>query len=157
LNGAKIPAEELHLASEPLNPNQISIEYMPTLEPGKYSFLLKTEDLNGNRSDKKIQFRIGSEFTIKNITTNPNPFSDEIWFTYILTQPADEVTIKLYSTLGRLIKKLDAPNGVGYNEILWDGADKDDEEVANGVYFYKITVIFDGEIITKIGKVAKVK
>lgn len=52
---------------------------------------------------------------IKNCTdiyqkAKPNPFSDETYFTYVLTKPAEEVKIKIYATSGRLISELEREN-----------------------------------------------
>lgn len=51
-----------------------------------------------------------------------------------------EVRIKIYTIAGRLIKSLEhtetsAPSLV---RIDWDGRDEDGNELANGVYLYKV-------------------
>jgi len=46
---------------------------------------------------------------------------------------------------------------VGFNRIYWDGRDQDGDEIANGLYFYKVIAKNNGVIKTAIQKLAKVK
>ena len=95
--------------------------------------------------------------SIEDIANRPNPCRRKTLFTYVLTQPADDMSIRIYSASGRRIKKLDAPTSAGYNEVLWDLRDEDDRPIANGVYFYKLTAKRDGKKVDKIGKLAVLK
>jgi flagellar hook assembly protein FlgD len=69
----------------------------------------------------------------------PNPFKEQTDFTYILSQPAEEVLIKIFTLSGRMIKTIrKAPTNQNFNSIQWDGKDEDGDKVSNGVYIYKI-------------------
>ena len=72
-------------------------------------------------------------------------------FTYhLFNDNTAEVNIKIYTIAGRLIKTIYAASGdVGYNETFWDGRDSNNETIANGVYFYKITAK-DGKKTTEL-------
>ena len=51
-------------------------------------------------------------------------------------------TIKIYTVTGRLIKTLGPETTVrspNQSRIDWDGRDEDGDELANGVYLYKIS------------------
>ncbi len=81
---------------------------------------------------------------IGQVLNAPNPFSpiDPVtrgtFFTYALTQPAESVTVRVYTSAGRLVKTIDdAPAERGKNEYRWDGRSDDGETLSNGVYFYK--------------------
>ncbi|MBI4676690.1 MAG: hypothetical protein HY748_03835 [Elusimicrobia bacterium] len=76
------------------------------------------------------------------VTNHPNPFGHRgTRFAYLLPQGAD-VTIKLFSLTGKLVRFLaDPAKRAGYNETLWDGKDMDGHEVARGVYHYQFRVI----------------
>lgn len=73
----------------------------------------------------------------------PNPFNPETWIPYQLAEDS-EVTIRIYSVTGQLIKHL----YLGYKEaglyvtkdeaVYWDGATDTGECVSSGVYFYNI-------------------
>jgi len=75
----------------------------------------------------------------------PNPFNPETWIPYQLKSPAD-VTIYIYDVTGRSVRTLQIgsqPAGFYLNRsqsAYWDGKNNTGEEVANGVYFYRLTV-----------------
>ena len=48
-------------------------------------------------------------------------------------------TLKIYNVLGQLVKTLvDEPKERGTYEVIWDGKDENGNEVASGVYFYRL-------------------
>ena len=52
---------------------------------------------------------------------------------------ADNVSIKIYSVAGRLIRTIHhAPGFIGFNSVDWDGTDEMGDRLANGTYFYKL-------------------
>ncbi|MBW1896727.1 MAG: hypothetical protein JRI47_06685, partial [Deltaproteobacteria bacterium] len=49
------------------------------------------------------------------------------------------VSVKIFTIAGRLVRVLPpAPCGFDYNQLEWDGLDKDGQPPANGVYLYKL-------------------
>ena len=97
------------------------------------------KDASANRWYYSRDFKVISEFKLLSVLNHPNPFQHTTHFTYILTQSADWVTIKIYTVAGRLIKILNhAPNEIGFNQQHWDSLDEEGEGIANGVYLYKI-------------------
>ena len=74
----------------------------------------------------------------------PNPFNPETWMPYQLATPA-HVSVSIYSTDGKLIRKLDLgdqPMGIYQGKSRaahWDGKNALGEPVASGVYFYTLT------------------
>ncbi len=91
----------------------------------------------------------------------PNPFSDNTNFTFELRGiiPPEEFKIKIFTVAGRLIKELtpSSPLQIGFNKIYWDGKDQDGDEIANGLYFYKIISKHGDDVKTVTQKLAKVK
>ena len=70
----------------------------------------------------------------------PNPFRESTVIVYELADQAD-VSAKIYTTAGRLIRRLHDDRGgqPGQNRTLvWDGRDETGDPVANGVYFLKL-------------------
>jgi len=73
----------------------------------------------------------------------PNPFNPETWIPYQLSE-AGEVTITIYDTAGRLVRRI--PLGYkaagGYyskaKAAYWDGRNSAREPVGSGVYFYHL-------------------
>jgi flagellar hook assembly protein FlgD len=59
-------------------------------------------------------------------------------FTFCLTRAAT-VSVKVFTIAGRLVRVLpQVACGFDYNQIGWDGLDKDGQSLANGVYLYKL-------------------
>ena len=156
LDGTSVSIEELSVSGA-IGLTPFPVEYHPTLQRGTHIVKVEAHDLNGLSAASSLTLTVEPEFRIEDIANRPNPCRTRTLFTYVLTQPADDMTIKLYSSSGRLIKKLDAPTSAGYNELLWDLRDEDDKSIANGVYFYKLTAKREGERTEKIGKLAVLK
>ncbi|MFQ5640078.1 MAG: DNRLRE domain-containing protein, partial [bacterium] len=69
----------------------------------------------------------------------PNPFNPETRIEFQLPNHS-HVTIKIFNTLGQEIRTLvDAPYSSGYHSVRWDGTDRSGNQVASGVYIYKMT------------------
>lgn len=48
-------------------------------------------------------------------------------------------TLKIYNILGQVVRTLvNEPKEAGTYEVIWDGGDENGDEVASGVYFYKL-------------------
>lgn len=140
---------------------EVLINYSPKkLEPGNYELMVTGRDLNGNVGVKITKFRVKKEFEIvKDTLMNyPNPFEKDTYITFQLTSLADDVVIKIYTVSGRLIRTLEESRAVNFVMIYWDGKDEEGNEVANGVYYYKVTLKQRGKKdIVRIGKMMKLK
>lgn len=74
----------------------------------------------------------------------PNPFNPETWLPYQLANDA-EVTIRIYSSAGQLVRYLDLGfQQAGYyigksRAAYWDGRNDLGEQLASGVYFYQLS------------------
>jgi hypothetical protein len=113
--------------------------FAPLLDEGNHRIDVIAKDASGNVQSFETNFAVSDEFSINEVMNYPNPFVDFTDFTYILTQPADRVKIKIYTISGRLIRELEfAPTDVGFNQLRWDGLDDDRDLLSNGVYLYKI-------------------
>ncbi|MFC1562888.1 type IX secretion system sortase PorU [candidate division KSB1 bacterium] len=118
------------------------------LSKGIHVMKLKAWDNFNNSSTSFAEFTIYSEdeFKISKLFNYPNPFSDETRFTFEINQPIDsisDVTIKIYTISGRLVKKIEdiIVEKPGYFvSDCWDGRDADGDRIANGVYFFKIII-----------------
>ncbi len=68
----------------------------------------------------------------------PNPFNPRATIKYALPK-ASQVKLVVYNVLGQRVTTLvDRPEVAGYHEVVWDGTNKSGDEVASGVYFYRI-------------------
>lgn len=149
---------------------EVPVKYqLPNLAKGDYAVNLVCHDVNGNSKQMLFKFTVNSKFDIINFANYPNPVkSNTLYpenegrtrFTYVLTDDADDVYIKVYTVSGRLVRTFrDLPNSVGYHEfprsdIGWDCRDDKGRKLANGVYFYRITAYKGNRRIEKTQKMA---
>jgi hypothetical protein len=73
----------------------------------------------------------------------PNPFNPETRLDFRLPhykgQERLKVTLRVYDIRGRMIRTLvDEKKPGGTYQVIWDGKDENGNEVASGVYFYKL-------------------
>ena len=130
------------------------------LKNGTNKLRLSAFDLAYNKGILEINLNIldsPGENKIDGVYNFPNPFKQGTCFTFNLYQEGD-VTINIYTIGGRMIKTLvQSGRSFGYNQIYWDGRDADGSVLANGVYFYKITVQGASGEASKIGKIVVMK
>ncbi|MCI0708260.1 MAG: type IX secretion system sortase PorU [Ignavibacteriae bacterium] len=118
------------------------------LQEGRHSLTLRAWDIHNNsaRVDAYFEVRAASDAAIYNVLNFPNPFSNTTTFTFQRNsfEPVD-VEIKIYTLAGRLIESITVPSVADrFVQVPWNGRDRDGNELANGVYFYKvITRSFD--------------
>lgn len=121
---------------------QGSLQYqMPELTPGDHQVTIKTWDNFNNSSTSTHILSVveNMDLRVTDVMNYPNPFAGATTFTFELTQDAD-VTIQVYTVAGTLIRSFDSIIGFrGFNQVDWDGADRDGDRLANGAYLYKVT------------------
>ncbi|MFC1651262.1 type IX secretion system sortase PorU [Candidatus Latescibacterota bacterium] len=131
------------------------IEYvLPVQSIGEHTFQITAYDNYNNVSKKTVQAQVvGSEsgdVTIMDLLNYPNPMgSDGTTFTFSLNDDARHADIKIYSQSGRLVDTSKFSAEYGFNQVYWTPP----VVLANGVYFYKLTVIsMNGRKNSKIEK-----
>ncbi|MBT4485197.1 MAG: type IX secretion system sortase PorU [Candidatus Latescibacteria bacterium] len=131
------------------------LEYtLPILSPGEHILDMNVYDTYNNATKKRVIANVyGSktgDITIMNLLTYPNPMSsDGTNFTFSLTDNSRYADIKVYSQSGRLVDSIRFPAEYGFNKHHW----KPPFVLANGVYFYKLTVkSVNGRASSKIEK-----
>jgi hypothetical protein len=102
---------------------------------------------------------VGTEPTIDSLVVYPNPFNNNTKFVFNIGSQGD-VSISIYTLTGRLIKNLTRQVSVseaGNVEFDYDGTDKDNNEISNGTYVYRITAKNNEKSYVKTGKLVKLK
>ena len=135
------------------------------LEVGEHKISYQMSDALGNWSQEvSITGVVAGAAAIYDYGNFPNPFEGETLIIYELTQPLDDVAIDIFTLSGYKLHTIDLYNArvsiglgaIGYHEIPWNGRDRSDDFVANGVYFYRIKgQLDDEEIVGPIGKMVK--
>lgn len=149
------PAEEANLDKK----NKAHLEFRPEFtEDGLHHLLVQAQDASGNSSgdyDYKIGFEIITKTSISNLLNYPNPFSTSTCFVYTLTgnEAPDEFKIQIMTVSGRIVKEITqdemGPLKVGTHktDYAWDGRDEFGDQLANGIYLYRVVARKDGELI----------
>ena len=83
----------------------------------------------------------------------PNPFSTQTQFVFTLTGEniPDEFTIQILTVTGKLVRTITrnelGPIHIGRNvtDYRWDGKDEFGDQLANGVYLYRVKTSINGE------------
>ncbi len=142
----RLNGETIHEATMEAASGRLTLTLAPLdLPDGDYELCVLPPSDNGALWGR-LSFRISSKIKLSNVVNFPNPCRDRTRFTFMLenNRPA-RATIRIYTVSGRLIAVIrEAAADVGFNEISWDVADEHGQELANGLYFYKMSVD-DGE------------
>jgi Peptidase family C25/Propeptide_C25 len=156
---------DLKFSYTPYPNSQATIKWTPSIQDGPHTLEVLAKDPSGNFFDSvshKYQFYVYNQPDLTNVFNYPNPFKNDTYFTFELRgqNAPEELRIRVFTVAGRLIKNIFIPTSalrVGFNKIYWDGRDADGDEVANGVYFYKIIAKNNGIVKTSTEKLAKIK
>lgn len=137
------------------DPTTAVITCAPDLPNGDYQIEIEVADTSKNTEQSQIQFSMDESVVVSNLFNVPNPFKRDTSFVYEFTQIPTDVTIKIYTVTGRLIRTIVmASANRHYNEQYWDGRDENGNRLANGTYFYKFIVQTEGKKIIKYGKLS---
>lgn len=156
---------DINFSYTPYPNSKAEITWTPKLKDGRHILEVLAKDASNNFFDttsfRKI-FYVYNDPDLREVYNYPNPFKDDTYFTFELrgVNPPEELKIKVYTIAGRLVKEFNIPSSslqIGFNKIYWDGRDEDGDELANGLYFYKIICKQGDEIKTVTQKLAKVK
>jgi len=79
----------------------------------------------------------GDAVNTNGISVFPNPFSDALKIDLNVRNRTDDVSLKIYSPSGRLVKSFTCTGGDTYH-IVWHGEDEAGRTLPAGVYFVKV-------------------
>jgi hypothetical protein len=86
--------------------------------------------------EETAEEKLPAEFSLSN--NYPNPFNPETKIGYFIPR-ACPVKLEVFNILGQRVRTLvDEVQTAGKKEVIWDGRDENRNEVASGVYFYKL-------------------
>lgn len=133
------------------------VEYEPEkLEDGIYRLQVQGRDasnqLSGNNT-YEISFEVINESSITHFYPYPNPFSTSTRFVFTLTGSniPNRMKIQIMTVSGKVVREITkdelGPIHIGNNitEYAWDGRDEFGDQLANGVYLYRVLMDTDGQ------------
>jgi len=138
--------------------NSCRINYTPVLPDGIYNLKIQASDRSGNASgniEYVISFEVINKPTITHVLNYPNPFSTSTKFVFTLTgtQVPDYFKIQILTVTGKIVRDLNrfelGPIHIGRNitEYAWDGKDEFGDQLANGLYVYRVITQLNGQSI----------
>ncbi|HEX2955800.1 MAG TPA: C25 family cysteine peptidase [Chitinispirillaceae bacterium] len=165
-NNKLLPQDTYSQISSNGDLEHISITAYPKKESSLDSLTVKACDLAGNCVVRSFPYLPGKDLSIQFFSCHPNPFTaalrqdgtmTTIRFAYILTDAANEIQLTIYTVTGRPVKSWKFTNLIGYQELNWDGRDRDGYRIANGTYYAKLVVKNKSKKCKKIIKIAKLE
>ncbi len=141
-----IPADATDLPKK----NLARLEWRPQfLHDGDYRLLVNGQDASGNKSAAlawSVTFKIITKSSLSNVLNYPNPFSTSTCFVYTLTgsDPPTHFKIQIMTVSGRVVREITEQEfgplkpGTHRSEFCWNGHDEYGDQLANGVYLYRI-------------------
>lgn len=142
--------------------NKCKIVYSPEFEKdGVYELRVQARDASRNESgilDYRITFEVINKSMITQVMNYPNPFSTSTKFVFTLTGSVvpSYFKIQIMTITGKVVKEIEGdelgPIHIGRNitEYSWDGKDEFGDQLANGVYFYRVVTKINGENIERL-------
>ena len=143
--------EIVYTLPESIEKNELDIHYLPKFtEDGIYRLRVEAEDVSGNYSGSvayEVSFEIRIKNSISNLLNYPNPFSTKTHFVYTLTgEPPTYFRIQISTISGKVVREITQDEigpleiGTHRTEYAWDGRDEYGDQLANGIYLYRIIV-----------------
>jgi hypothetical protein len=121
---------------------------LPALPVGEHDISLKVWD-NFNNSTlitKRVDAVATDNLELSEVMNYPNPIrkgETGTAFQYCLNDDVDRVTIKIFTEAGKKIKTIDITSAdlthMDCNQVSWNLLDADGDNLANGIYLYKVT------------------
>lgn len=129
------------------------VSFVPgPLEDGMYTLRITNED---SPQPYEITFEVVNESQITNFYPYPNPFSTSVRFVFTLTgaEIPDEIKIQIMTVTGKVVREI-LQNELGairignnITEYAWDGRDEFGDQLANGVYIYRVLIRKNGQFM----------
>ncbi len=143
----------------------ISIVANLDLSIGEHQIVYRVRDALGNWSaTEEVSGVVAGEAKVIDYGNYPNPFQGETLIIYELTQPLRDLVIEIFTVSGYKLDSIDGFNArvgiplgaIGFHEVPWNGRDRHENFVANGIYFYRIKGEIDGKVLVgPVGKMVK--
>lgn len=142
--------------------NKARVTYRPDpLADGKYKLNVVARDASGNVSGKdaySIEFEVINKSMVTHVMNYPNPFTTSTRFVFTLTGSVvpDVFTIQVLTVTGKVVREITLDElgsvhiGRNITEYAWDGRDEFGDQLANGVYVYRVIMKINGEHIERL-------
>ena len=120
------------------------------LPTGPHSLRLKAWDTYNNSSEKEIEFIVArnEKLALDHVLNYPNPFARSTTFFFDHNQASGEpdnmdVQVQIFTVAGHLVRTITATvssTEAHQRSITWNGRDEYGDQLARGVYVYRLSV-----------------
>jgi Peptidase family C25/FlgD Ig-like domain len=118
------------------------------IEEGLHQVTVKAWDVANNSAEGFTEFLVtnGEKAALDHVLNYPNPFTTSTCFQFEhnMANQVLDVQVQIFTVSGKLAKTITAQvDATGYrvtDEIKWDGKDDYGDQLARGVYLYKVKV-----------------
>jgi hypothetical protein len=117
------------------------------LAPGPHTLKVKAWDTYNNSAEGSVEFIAAqtAQLALDHVLNYPNPFSNITTFHFDHNKAGQEldVQVQIFTVSGKLVKTLRANvlASTSHNQsVSWNGRDDYDDQLARGVYVYRISV-----------------
>ncbi len=153
--------EMIYFPSATSSDNKCHINFNANFtEDGTYKLIVQASDKSKNESgdmDYEINFEVINLSTITEVMNWPNPFSTSTRFVFTLTgsEIPTYFKIQVMTVTGKIVREIEmdelGPIHIGRNitQYAWDGKDDFGDQLANGVYLYRVITNINGKTIEK--------
>ncbi len=114
-----------------------------TLREEENSLFVYISDATSNKDTIKMILRISGKGRILNAKVSPNPSRESSKFLFDVVSPNNngESRIDMYNSMGEHVKQIANPIEIGNNIISWGNSDYYGNQLPQGIYFYRISII----------------
>lgn len=125
---------------------------------GVYELWVQGQDKSDNVSGDqffRISFEVINASTVTNVLNYPNPFSTSTQFVFTLTgsEQPEYFKIQIMTITGKVVKEVTMDElgtlnmGRNVTKYAWNGKDTYGDQLANGVYLYRVVAKLNGNYI----------
>ena len=130
--------------------NLARLEWQPIFtQDGDYKLLVNGRDATGNNAaklDYTVRFKVITRSTLSNLLNYPNPFSTSTCFVYTMTgaETPTQFKVQIMTVSGKVVREILGAEfgplltGTHQSNFCWDGRDTYGDQLANGVYLYRV-------------------
>ncbi|MDU0372627.1 type IX secretion system sortase PorU [Hymenobacter endophyticus] len=124
------------------------VEYkFKDLKSGPHELRVKAWDTWNNSSERSVEFVAAAteKLALQHVLNYPNPFARNTTFHFDHNRQGEDldIQVQIFTVAGKLVRTLQATalgSGSHVSSISWDGRDEYQDQLARGVYVYRVSV-----------------
>jgi len=154
-DGVEVPGGAYSVDRTPADPGAVPVLFPANLAEGRHVLEFQASDLLGNPSTARDELEVLLSFGLYETANYPNPVDGDLTtFYFLVGDHADRYRVDIYTIAGRHVRTIEGGYASGVQTFPWDLTDGDGRRLANGVYFYVMSVSLGERTEKRTGKLA---